>query len=267
MMGNGGTAWTMCLTCELVPRCTTFSLPCSSSAIHLSLNNSGKSFVFPSAVMLNTTFNSWDTIVLPPTTSLTMASTCLTRHFALLVTLSMNSHPCHSPFETGKLRWATPTLLNSSPSIGLHNKFKPYVTSMLSTLIKWLHLIMSCPWSQTNVAPSSSSMDLVGLERHLFIGLYAIRSEVKDGLLFVSLHLALLLSFCQEDSMFKIPISTLTDTSHCAIQKDSSLTDLLHVMRLIIWDKVSMQHKCGPKAFNCSHQDIQDDDLGKDGVM
>ena len=60
-------------------------------------------------------------------------------------------------------------------------------------------------------------------------------------------------------SMFKIPILGLTDSSLCAIPKESPRATLLRTTKLIIYDESLMQHRYGFEALDRSLQDIRDD--------
>ena len=61
--------------------------------------------------------------------------------------------------------------------------------------------------------------------------------------------------------MFKIPIGgALTVESLCNIAKNSHRADLLRCAKLIIWDKVGMQHQHAIEALDRTLRDIQSTD-------
>ncbi|XP_051150300.1 uncharacterized protein LOC127264799 [Andrographis paniculata] len=67
---------------------------------------------------------------------------------------------------------------------------------------------------------------------------------------------ALLLPWGQTaHSRFKIPIE-LDDSSHCSIDVNSNLADLIQQCSLVIWDEAPMMHNHGFEAVNRKLQDI-----------
>jgi hypothetical protein len=64
---------------------------------------------------------------------------------------------------------------------------------------------------------------------------------------------------CTAHSHFKIPLE-LSDTSSCAIRKNSLKGELIKVVNAFIWDKAIMQHYYAFDVVNCFLKDIKDND-------
>ena len=59
-------------------------------------------------------------------------------------------------------------------------------------------------------------------------------------------------------STFKIPISALNEDSTCQINKNSQLASLLRMVRLIVWDEITMQHRHAAEAVDRTLRDLLD---------
>ena len=55
-------------------------------------------------------------------------------------------------------------------------------------------------------------------------------------------------------SLFKILVEGLTNKTFYSIPKQGLLAELLHRTDMIIWDEITMQHKLGPEAVDCTLQ-------------
>lgn len=67
--------------------------------------------------------------------------------------------------------------------------------------------------------------------------------------------------------IFKIPIDTLTESSLCAIPKNSQHANLLHAVKVIIWDKIGAQHLYAVEAVDRTLRDIRDNDRPFGGTI
>lgn len=67
-------------------------------------------------------------------------------------------------------------------------------------------------------------------------------------------------------SMFKIPIDTLSEVSHCRIPKNSRRADLMHAVRCIIWDEIVPQHQHAVETLDHTLRDLRNNDKPFGGV-
>lgn len=67
-------------------------------------------------------------------------------------------------------------------------------------------------------------------------------------------------------SMFKIPIDSLSQTSHCCIPKKGKRADLMRAVRCIIWDEVVPQHKYVVETLDRTLRDLRDNNKPFGGV-
>ncbi len=90
-----------------------------------------------------------------------------------------------------------------------------------------------------------------------------VRSKGDIALAVASTGIAsiLLANGCTSYSRFKIPLNTAPD-AFCAIPRQSHLAKLLRLVRLIIWDEITMQTRFSVEAVERTMRDIrQSDDL------
>ena len=66
--------------------------------------------------------------------------------------------------------------------------------------------------------------------------------------------------------MFKIPIDTLSEVSHCCIPKNGRRADLMRTVRCIIWDEIVPQHRYAIETLDRTLRDLRDIDKPFGGI-